>query len=139
MRDNRLAAAMLAAGRDVVLLPLYTPIRTDEPDVSAKTVYYGGIGVYLRQKSAWYRALPRFVDRLLNRPAILRAAARVHDTGTALFVVGLGTDVNPALLQAIAGDRAHYYPAPEADDLDRIYRALAEVIPCPGGYWPARR
>jgi len=77
MRDNRLAAVMLAQGRDVVLLPLYTPIRTDERDVSATPVYYGGIGVYLRQKFAFYRRLPALFDRLVNLPVFLRAAARV--------------------------------------------------------------
>ncbi|MCZ6539665.1 MAG: glycosyltransferase family 1 protein, partial [Chloroflexi bacterium] len=34
MRDNTLAAALLRSGRDVVLIPIYSPIRTDEADVS---------------------------------------------------------------------------------------------------------
>ena len=34
LRDNRLAATLIKQGRDVVLVPLYTPIRTDEADVS---------------------------------------------------------------------------------------------------------
>ena len=34
MRDNRIAATLIAQGRDVVLIPLYTPLRTDETDVS---------------------------------------------------------------------------------------------------------
>ena len=38
MRDNRLAAALIAQGRDVVLIPLYTPLKTDEPDVSTGPV-----------------------------------------------------------------------------------------------------
>ncbi len=45
LRDNRLAATLIAQGRDVVLMPLYTPIRTDEVDVSETHVYYGGINV----------------------------------------------------------------------------------------------
>ena len=32
------------------LIPLYTPIRTDEEDVSIDRVFYGGINVYLQQK-----------------------------------------------------------------------------------------
>ena len=32
LRDNRLAATLISLGRDVCLIPLYTPLRTDEPD-----------------------------------------------------------------------------------------------------------
>ena len=34
LRDNALAVELLARGHDVTLLPLYTPTRTDEPNVS---------------------------------------------------------------------------------------------------------
>lgn len=72
LRDNRLAATLVEQGRPVVLMPLYTPLRTDEPTVSRSRVLYGGIDVYLRQKSAFWRALPRFATRWLDHPAILR-------------------------------------------------------------------
>ncbi|MBU0616407.1 MAG: glycosyltransferase family 1 protein, partial [Planctomycetes bacterium] len=52
MHDNRLAATLIGQGRDVVLIPLYTPLRTDETDVSERRVYYGGINAYLQQSSA---------------------------------------------------------------------------------------
>ena len=39
MHDNRLAAALRARGRDVTLFPLYTPLKTDEPDVSSRRVH----------------------------------------------------------------------------------------------------
>ena len=35
-RDNALAAELMARGHDVTLLPLYTPTRTDEPNVSRR-------------------------------------------------------------------------------------------------------
>jgi len=76
MRDNRLAATLIEQGRDVVLLPLYTPIRTDETAVSDRPIYYGGISVYLRQKSAFFRRLPPLVERLLSAPGLLRLATR---------------------------------------------------------------
>ncbi|MDE0504316.1 MAG: glycosyltransferase family 1 protein, partial [Candidatus Poribacteria bacterium] len=34
IHDNTLAAALLKKGHDVALIPTYTPIRTDETDVS---------------------------------------------------------------------------------------------------------
>jgi len=46
LHGNRLAAALRAAGEDVLLVPLYTPIRTDEENVSIDRVAFGGINVY---------------------------------------------------------------------------------------------
>ena len=31
LRDNALAAELLRQGHDCILVPLYTPLRTDEP------------------------------------------------------------------------------------------------------------
>jgi len=64
LRDNALAAELISQGHDVILLPLYTPTLTDEINVSADKVFFGGISVYLEQKSAMFRWLPRFLDRL---------------------------------------------------------------------------
>lgn len=77
MRDNRLAAKLRQQGRDVVLIPLYTPIRTDEIDVSVGRVYYGGLNVYLQQKSAVFRHLPAAIDRILDSHALLRGVGRL--------------------------------------------------------------
>jgi len=50
MHDNALAAAMKAAGEDVSLFPLYTPMRLDEENVGERQIFYGGIAAYLMQK-----------------------------------------------------------------------------------------
>jgi len=49
LRDNALAAELMSQGHDVVLLPVYTPTLTDEPNVSSGKVLYGGVSVYLQQ------------------------------------------------------------------------------------------
>ncbi len=77
MHDNRLAATLIAQGRDVVLIPLYTPLRTDETDVSERRVYYGGINAYLQQASAVFRRTPWFLDRLFDAPGLLRIAGKL--------------------------------------------------------------
>ncbi len=76
MHDNTLVTALRALGHDALLIPTFTPIRTDEIDVSAGRVFYGGINVFMQQKSWLFRKAPRFVDWLLNRPALLRLATR---------------------------------------------------------------
>jgi glycosyltransferase involved in cell wall biosynthesis len=76
MRDNTLVAALAARGHDAQLLPIYTPIRTDEDDVSVHRVFFGGINVYLQQKFSLFRHTPRFLDRLLDAPGLLRWVSR---------------------------------------------------------------
>jgi glycosyltransferase involved in cell wall biosynthesis len=76
LHDNTLAAALLELGEDVLLVPTYTPLRTDEPNVSISRVFFGGINVYLQQKLALFRRTPWWLDRLLDYPPILNFATR---------------------------------------------------------------
>ncbi len=74
MHDNTLARAMARRGVDLLLTPMYTPIRTDEENVSIDRVFFGGINVYLQQNFAVFRRLPAFIDRLFELPWLLRWA-----------------------------------------------------------------
>ncbi len=74
MHDNTLARALTRLGVDVQLVPMYTPIRTDEDDVSGDRVFFGGINVYLQQRFPLFRFVPRLLDRFLDRPSLLRWA-----------------------------------------------------------------
>jgi glycosyltransferase involved in cell wall biosynthesis len=76
MRDNTLAAALAKLACDPWLIPLYTPIRTDEENVSVDRVFFGGVNVYLQQKFALFRWLPSFLDRWLDSPWLLKRVAR---------------------------------------------------------------
>ena len=76
IHDNTLAAALQRKGHDVALIPTYTPIRTDETDVSIDRVFYGGINVYLQQKLALFRHTPWMFDRLFDSPSLLNGLSR---------------------------------------------------------------
>ena len=76
LRDNRLAATLIAQGRDVVLMPLYTPLRTDEPDVSRTPVYFGGINVFFAHRFPRWARRFRFLTGVLDSPALLGFAGR---------------------------------------------------------------
>jgi glycosyltransferase involved in cell wall biosynthesis len=76
MRDNTLVSALIAQGHDAMLIPTYTPIRTDEPDVSQARIFFGGINVYLQEKFFPFRYTPRFFDRLLDSKWLLRWVSR---------------------------------------------------------------
>ena len=75
LHDNTLARALIALGHDVQLIPLYTPIRTDEEDVTSDRIFYGGINMYLQQRSSVFRWLPKWLDRWLDQPWLINWAA----------------------------------------------------------------
>jgi glycosyltransferase involved in cell wall biosynthesis len=72
LHDNTLVAALQAQGHDALLIPTYTPLRTDEPNVSERRVFFGGINVYLQQKFALFRHTPWLLDRFLDARGLLR-------------------------------------------------------------------
>ncbi len=78
MRDNALAKALVAAGHEVSLLPMYLPLELDEDAFAPREtpVFFGGINVYLQQKVPLFRRTPAWLDRALNTTGLLRAAAR---------------------------------------------------------------
>lgn len=86
LHDNTLAAELLRQGEDVILVPIYTPLRTDEQNVSQPRVFFGGINVYLQQKWALFRRTPRWFDKWLDHPTLLNA------------VTGRASSVDPAEL-----------------------------------------
>ena len=60
LRDNALAAELLARGHDVTLLPLYTPLLTDEQNVSQPfSCFLGPPGEGLKIMTRGLRAPPR--------------------------------------------------------------------------------
>ena len=76
MHDNTLARALRDQGHQVTLIPLYTPIRVDELDVSEHRVFLGGINVYLAGRWPWWSRLPRWLKGWLDSPALLRFVSR---------------------------------------------------------------
>jgi glycosyltransferase involved in cell wall biosynthesis len=76
LRDNALASELISRGHDVVLLPVYTPTLTDEPNVSQKKVFFGGVSVYLEQYVPLFRKSPSWLDRLWDWTPMLRLASR---------------------------------------------------------------
>jgi glycosyltransferase involved in cell wall biosynthesis len=76
LRDNAMATELMARGHDVLLLPVYTPTLTDEPNVSNDHVVLGGISAYLEQYVPVFRKTPRWLDRLWDSKTALNLATR---------------------------------------------------------------
>lgn len=76
LRDNALATELMRQGHDVILLPLYTPLRTDVPSVTLDKVFFGGISVYLEQHSALFRKMPMWMDKLWDSSFAIKLATK---------------------------------------------------------------
>jgi len=76
LRDNAMATELMKRGHDVLLLPVYTPTLTDEPNVSRDHVVLGGISAYLEQYVPLFRKTPRWLDRLWDSKTALNLATR---------------------------------------------------------------
>ncbi|MCA9231487.1 MAG: glycosyltransferase family 4 protein [Planctomycetales bacterium] len=116
LHDNTLAAALLELGEDVVLAPIYTPIRTDEPDVSQPHVFYGGINAYLQQHFRIFRHTPRWLDRWFDHPALFR------------FIEGRGASVDPAKLGGMTVSMLQGEEGNQRKELERLVDWLLKEI-----------
>ena len=76
LHDNTLAAALSQLGEDVLLVPTYTPLRTDEDSVSDSHLFFGGVNVFLQQHSPIFRHTPWFLDALLDNPRMIQWLTR---------------------------------------------------------------
>ena len=99
LRDNALATELKSRGHDITLLPVYTPTRTDEENVSADKVFFGGVSVYLEQHVPLFRILPNWFDRLWDSKAILQLATR-HSISTSPKTLG---EMTVSMLKGEAG------------------------------------
>ena len=102
-RDNALVAALRKQGHETLMVPLYLPLTLDEADQSAGTpTFFGGINVYLEQKSALFRKAPKWLHSLLASPALLKwaskysARTRAADVGVLMLSMLRGEEGNQA-------------------------------------------
>ncbi|MCB9851288.1 MAG: glycosyltransferase family 4 protein [Phycisphaerales bacterium] len=97
LRDNRLAATLIAQGRDVHLWPMYTPLKVDEPVVGERRVRFGGINVFLQQFAGVFRVTPGVLDRMFDSTVLLNLAGRAA-SGTRAEKLG------PLTVSVLAGE-----------------------------------
>jgi glycosyltransferase involved in cell wall biosynthesis len=109
VRDNALVAELRRQGHDVTMVPLYLPLTLDEEDQSADTpVFFGGLNVYLDQKSAFWRRAPGLLHRLVSSRGLLNwASGRAAKTRPA--------EVGELTLSMLRGEEGRQ--ARELDDL----------------------
>jgi glycosyltransferase involved in cell wall biosynthesis len=118
-RDNALVAELRRVGHDVLMLPLYLPLTLDEQDQSAGTpIFFGGINVYLGQKSALFRNAPGWLRNVLASPKLLKwASGRAASTRA--------VDLGELTISMLHGEQGN-----QARDLDEMI-AWIKTQPAP--------
>ncbi|NIP86939.1 MAG: glycosyltransferase family 1 protein, partial [Planctomycetales bacterium] len=81
--------------------PLYTPLCTDEANQSRDELFFGGINVFLQQKIPLFRRLPRWIDRLLDHPGLVRKLASRRSKNFQAAQLG------PLTLSMVRGEQGH--------------------------------
>ncbi|MEM1227001.1 MAG: glycosyltransferase family 4 protein [Planctomycetota bacterium] len=116
MHDNSLARAMRAAGDDVLLQPIYTPIRTDEVDVAGNDVFFGGIQVYALQRFPWLTKVPRWARSWMDSPRLLR------------WVTAKAAGTDPSELGALTVSMLRGEHGRQSTEVDRLVEWLEKEI-----------
>jgi glycosyltransferase involved in cell wall biosynthesis len=117
LRDNALAAELMARGHDVSLLPVYTPTRTDAANVSQDRVFFGGISVYLQQHVGLFRRTPAVLDFLWDIPAVIKAAT------------GRGVSVEPRALGELTVSTLRGEAGFQAKEVRKLVRYVSSLPP----------
>jgi glycosyltransferase involved in cell wall biosynthesis len=77
LRDHALVKALRRLHHDALMVPMYLPLVLDDSGSSEGTpLFFGGINVYLQQKSAFFRRTPHWFDKLFDSPTLLRQAGK---------------------------------------------------------------
>jgi glycosyltransferase involved in cell wall biosynthesis len=118
LRDNALVAELRRQGHDALMVPLYLPMILDEPAAAGSTpLFYGGVNVFLQQKLGFFRRTPAWLDRLLDRPAVLRlAAGRAGSTRA--------SELGDLTVSMLRGEEGR-----QVKELERLTAWLAEAKP----------
>ena len=75
LRDSKFVEALRKKGHQVIKVPMYLPLYSDEHDIGDIPVFYGAISIYLKQLFPVFRKAPAWFDRLLNTKPVLKLAA----------------------------------------------------------------
>ena len=100
IHDNTLASALMRGGHEVALIPTYTPIRTDEEDVSLDRIFFGGLSVYLEERFSFFRQSHPLLDKLLASRGLLNWLSRFSSSTNA-------RDLGKLTVSVLKGEAGH--------------------------------
>jgi glycosyltransferase involved in cell wall biosynthesis len=75
LRDSKYVDALRKLDHQVIKIPMYLPLFSDEHDISDIPIFYGAISTYLKQVYPVFRKAPAWFDKLLNSKPMMKMAA----------------------------------------------------------------
>ena len=77
LRDSGYTAALRKSNHESITLPIYLPLSLDyvENDENVP-VFFGAIGIYLKQQYKFFRKMPKWLERFFNTSFLLKMAAK---------------------------------------------------------------
>lgn len=115
LRDAALIKAIMRAGHDILSVPLYLPLSAEVNDsVAQSPIFFGGINVYLQQKSSFFQKTPRWFDKMLDSPGLLRWVGRLAGMTSA-------KDLGQTTTSMLRGEEGR-----QIKELDRLVEWLCE-------------
>ncbi|MFC2116401.1 glycosyltransferase family 4 protein [Bacteroidota bacterium] len=77
LRDSKYVTAIRDLGHQVIKVPMYLPLFSDENDKKDTPLFYSAISIYLKQMFPVLRKAPPWFERLLESKALLKIAAKM--------------------------------------------------------------
>ena len=116
LRDAAMVLALRRIGHDAAGVPLYLPLMTQDAlaENAGEEVFFGGINVYLQQKSAFFRRTPRWLDRLFDARWLLRWAGKKAGMTSA-------REIGRTMISMLSGENGR-----QVKELERLVAFLAE-------------
>ncbi len=114
LRDSKYVDALRKLGHQVVKIPMYLPLFSEEHDINDIPIFYGAISTYMKQVYPIFRKAPKWVDNLLNSKPMMKIAASMAGSTRAK---GL-EDMTISMLLGEQGE--------QKDELDNMVNWIAE-------------
>lgn len=113
LRDTSIVLELQKQGHQSLVVPLYLPIESEDPQLDAP-IFFGGINVYLQQKSSLFRKTPRWLDKLFDAPFLLRMAGKRSGMTQA-------SELGDMTLSMLLGEKGN-----QSKEVDRVTKWLKE-------------
>ena len=114
LRDSKYVDALRKQGHQVIKIPMYLPLFSDEHDITDIPIFYGAISTYLKQVYPVFRKAPKWFDKVLNSKPMMKMAASMAGSTRAK---GL-EDMTISMLLGEQGE--------QKEELDKMVNWIAE-------------
>jgi glycosyltransferase involved in cell wall biosynthesis len=114
LRDSKYVDALRKQGHQVIKIPMYLPLFSDEHDITDIPIFYGAISTYLKQVYPIFRKMPDWFEKLLDSKPMMKMAASMAGSTRAK---GL-EDMTISMLLGELGE--------QKEELDKMVNWIAE-------------